>query len=122
VDRIPELTHNQSYLLQAIGSELVNQLSTRNRITAAMGDLIIAVEKTPVSAQAYFHYAWANECSDEERGVLRNWRSALILGRISAGRASDSVTQRDCRKGSERLSFERQDVWFLDSEKRRRER
>src|SRR6266511_1805657 len=64
VDRILELTHNQPYLLQAIGSELVNQLNTRNRVTAAMGDLIIAVEKTLVSAQAYFHYAWANECSD----------------------------------------------------------
>jgi len=51
-----------------------------------MDDLNIAVEKTPASAQTYFHYAWADECSDGGRGLLRNWRSAKILGRISAGR------------------------------------
>ena len=42
VDRIPELTHNQPYLLQAIGSELVNQLNTSNRMTATMDDLNIS--------------------------------------------------------------------------------
>ena len=70
MDRILELTHNQPYLLQAIGSELVNQLNTRNRMTGTMGDLNIAVEKTLAPAQAYFHYPWVNECSDEEREVL----------------------------------------------------
>lgn len=55
VDRILELTHRQPYLLQAIGSELVNQLNTSNRMTATMDDLIIAVEKTLAPAQAYFH-------------------------------------------------------------------
>jgi len=57
VDRIPELTHNQPYLLQAIGSELANQLNTRNLMTATAGDLFIAVEKTPSPAHAYFHCA-----------------------------------------------------------------
>ncbi len=39
-------------------------------MTATMDDLNIAVEKTPVSAQAYFHYGWADECWDEEREAL----------------------------------------------------
>jgi len=46
-------------------------------MTATMDDLNIAVEKTPVSAQAYFHYAWANECSDSEREAL----AELALGK-----------------------------------------
>jgi hypothetical protein len=76
VDRIPELTHRHPYLLQAIGSELVIQLNMRNRTAAAMGDLNAAVEKTLVSAQAYFHYVWTDECSDEEREAL----AELALG------------------------------------------
>jgi AAA+ ATPase superfamily predicted ATPase len=70
VDRILELTHCQPYLLQAIGSELVNHLNTQNRLMATMDDLDAVVEKTLVSAQAYFHYTWADECADEEREVL----------------------------------------------------
>ena len=66
VDRILDLTRRHHYLLQAIGSELVNQLNTGNRMTVTMDDLNAAVEKTLVSAQAYFHYTWADECSDEE--------------------------------------------------------
>jgi hypothetical protein len=38
-----------------------------------------------------------------------------MRNRMSAsGAASESATQRDCRKGSERLSFEHRDVSFLD--------
>jgi hypothetical protein len=77
VDRILKLTHHQPYLLHAIGSELDNQLNARNRMSATMDDLNAAVEKTLVSAQAYFHYAWADECSDDEREVL----AELALGK-----------------------------------------
>jgi hypothetical protein len=65
VDMILKSPRHHPYLLQAIGSELVNQLITRNRMSASSV-------------------------------------------------ASESVTQRDCRKGSERLSFEHRDVSFLD--------
>jgi len=109
VDRILELTHNQPYLLQAIGSELVNQLNTRNRAPATMEYLNIAVEKTPVSAQAYFHYARANECSDDEREVLAELAPGKDIGQDQRrtalrGLLRKEIVERD--QNSYRLSVE----------------
>jgi hypothetical protein len=95
VDGILELTHNQPYLLQAIGSELVNQLNTRNRTTATMDDLNVAVEKTLVSAQAYFHYAWANECSEEEREVLAELALGKDIGQDQRRAALQSLLRKE---------------------------
>jgi len=116
VDRILELTHNQPYLLQAIGSELVNQLNTRNRMTAAMGDLIIAVEKTLVSAQAYFHYAWANECSDEEREVLAELALGKDIGQDQRRAALQSLLRKEIVEKDQngyRLSVKMFGFWIL---------
>jgi len=119
VDKILELTHRQPYLLQAVGSELVNQLNTRNRTTATMDDLNAAVEKTLVSAQAYFHYTWADECSNEEREVLAD----LALGAgIKKGRrraAVQSLLRKEIvEKGQSgyRLSVEMFRFWILKNQ------
>ncbi len=116
VDRILELTHRQPYLLQAIGSELVNQLNMRNRMTATMDDLDAAVERTLVSAQAYFHYLWTDECSDEERGILvelaidskkrRNLRGEALQGLLHK-----KIVEKD--QNGYRLSVEMFRLWIL---------
>jgi hypothetical protein len=124
VDRILELTHRQPYLLQAIGSELVNHLNTQNRMRATMDDLNVAVEKTLVSAQAYFHYTWADECSDEEREVLlalategseafdQNWPNRHQAAIQSLSRKEVVETGQD----GYRLSIEMFRLWILKNQ------
>jgi hypothetical protein len=114
VDRILELTHNQPYLLQAIGSELVNQLNTRNRMTATMDDLSIAVENTP--APAYFHYAWANECSSEEREVLAELALGKDIGQDQRRAALQSLRRKEIVEKDQngyRLSVKMFGFWIL---------
>jgi hypothetical protein len=116
VDRILELTHRQPYLLQAIGSELVNQLNTRNRTTATMDDLNAAVEKTLVSAQAYFHYVWTDECSDEEREILAEMALGEEVREDRRRAALQSMLRKEIvEKGQNgyRLSVEMFGLWIL---------
>jgi hypothetical protein len=70
VDKILALTHCQPYLLQAVASELVNYLNSRKRLVVTADDLEGAIERVLVTAQAYFFYLWAEDCSDSEREVL----------------------------------------------------
>jgi len=70
VEKILEITRCQPYLAQSIGFDLVNYLNSRQRLVATADDLNVAVEKTLVSANGYFYYTWAEECSEEERAVL----------------------------------------------------
>ena len=124
VDRILELTHCQPYLLQAIGSELVNHLNAQNRMMATMDDLNVAVEKTLVSAQAYFHHTWAKECTDEEREVLlalatggseafdKNWPNQHQAALQSLSRKE--VVENE--QGGYRLSIEMFRLWILKTE------
>jgi len=116
VDRILELTHRQPYLLQAIGSELVNQLNTRNRMTATMDDLNAAVEKTLVSAQAYFHYTWADECTIEEREVLADLAPGEGIKQDRRGAALQSLLRKEIVEKDQngyRLSVEMFRFWIL---------
>jgi hypothetical protein len=116
VDRILELTHNQPYLLQAIGSELVNQLNTRNRMTATMDDLDLAVEKTLVSGQAYFHCVWTDECSDEEREVLAELALGKDIGQDRRRAALQSLLRKEIvekDRNGYRLSVKMFGFWIL---------
>jgi len=116
VDKILEWTHRQPYLLQAIGSELVNQLNTRNRMTATMDDLDAAVEKTLVSAQAYFHYTWADECSNEEREVLEDLALGGGIKQDRRGAALQSLLRKEIVEKDQngyRLSVEMFRFWIL---------
>jgi uncharacterized protein len=72
VERILQLTHGQPYLLQTVASDLVNYLNGQKRQTATLTDLEVAVEKVLVTAQAYFHYLWSEDCNDAERELLHS--------------------------------------------------
>jgi len=101
---------------RAIGSELVNQLNMRNRTTATMGDLNAAVEKTLVSAQAYFHYTWAEECSDEEREALAELALGKDSGQDQRRAALGSLLRKEIvenDQNSYRLSVEMFRFWIL---------
>ena len=71
IDKILALTHCQPFLLQAVAFELVNILNNQNRLEAKVDDIEVAVEKVLTAAQAYFFYTWQEECSEEEKAVLR---------------------------------------------------
>jgi uncharacterized protein len=71
VKQILQLTHCQPYLLQAVASDLVNYLNGQKRQTATLADLQVAVKKVLVTAQAYFHYLWSEDCTEAERALLR---------------------------------------------------
>ena len=71
IERVLALTHCQPYLLQAVAFELVNSLNSQNRLEAQVKDIEVAAEKVLGSAQAYFYYTWQEECSEEEKAVLR---------------------------------------------------
>jgi AAA+ ATPase superfamily predicted ATPase len=119
VDRILELTHSQPYLLQAIGSELVNRLNTINRMTATMNDLNVAVQKTLVSAQAYFHYTWADECSDEEREFLMALALGVEIGQDRYRAAFQSLSRKEIVEKDQngyRLSVEMFRFWILNNQ------
>jgi uncharacterized protein len=101
---------------RAIGSELVNQLNTRNRMTATVNDLNAAVEKTLESAQAYFHYTWADECSIEEREVLADPALGWEIKQGRRGAALQSLLRKEIVENGQngyRLSVEMFRFWIL---------
>lgn len=71
VDDIIRITHCQPYLLQAVASELVNYLNSKQQTTATPDDLNTALEKTLVSARAYFYDTWCKDNSPEEQQTMR---------------------------------------------------
>lgn len=83
VERILQLTHCQPYLLQAVASDLVNYLNGQKRQMATLADLEVAVEKVLVSAQAYFHYLWSEDCYDAERKLLRAMATDETVGALA---------------------------------------
>jgi hypothetical protein len=85
-------------------------------MTATMDDLNIAVEKTLVSAQAYFHYAWANECSDEEREALAELALGKDIGQDQRGAALRSLLRKEIVENDQngyRLSVKMFRFWIL---------
>lgn len=71
IEKILDLTHCQPYLLQAVAFELVNSLNSQNKLEAHVADVEAAFDKVLIAAQAYFFYTWQEECSEEEKAVLR---------------------------------------------------
>ena len=60
-----------------------------------MGDLIIAVEKTLAPARAYFHQAWANECSNGEREALAELAPGEDIWQDQRGAALQSLLRKE---------------------------
>ena len=71
IEKILDLTHCQPFLLQAVAFELVNSLNSQNKLEAQADDVEVAAERVLTAAQAYFFYTWQEECSEEEKAVLR---------------------------------------------------
>ncbi|MGH8564079.1 MAG: AAA family ATPase [Gammaproteobacteria bacterium] len=77
------LTHGQPFLLQALASDLVNHLNAEKRLVAEPGDLEVAAQKVLVTAQAYFFNTWKDDCSEEEREVLRVMADPAAEAKVS---------------------------------------
>jgi len=90
IERVLTLTHCQPYLLQAVAFELVNSLNSQNRLEAQVKDIEAAAEKVLIGAQAYFDYTWREECSEEEKAVLRAL-AANGATRLSISQDSEAV-------------------------------
>ncbi|MFN0124528.1 MAG: AAA family ATPase [Blastocatellia bacterium] len=69
VDRVLDLTHGQPYLVQALGSELVNTINSQQRKEAALADLDVAIQRVLGMADAYFENNW-RDCNAAEQTVL----------------------------------------------------
>ena len=85
-------------------------------MTATTDDLNIAVEKTLVSAQAYFHYAWSNECSDEEREALAELAPGEDIWQDQRGAALQSLLRKEIVEKDQngyRLSVKMFGFWIL---------
>jgi uncharacterized protein len=81
-----------------------------------MDDLNIAVEKTLVSAQAYFHQAWADECTDEEREVFAELALGEDIGQDQRRAALQSLLRKDIVEKDQngyRLSVKMFRFWIL---------
>jgi uncharacterized protein len=70
VDHVLDLTHGQPYLVQALGSELVNTINKDKRKQATLADLDVAIERVLGMADAYFENNW-RDCNAAEQAVLR---------------------------------------------------
>jgi hypothetical protein len=85
-------------------------------MTATMDDLNAAVEKTLVSSQAYFHYVWTDECSDEEREVLADLALGEEIKQGRRGAALQSLLRKEIVEKDQngyRLSVEMFGFWIL---------
>jgi hypothetical protein len=74
VERVLDLTHGQPYLVQALGSELVNLINRDQRKEAMLADLDVAIERVLGMAAAYFENNW-RDCNEQEQAVLRSLAS-----------------------------------------------
>ena len=90
IEKVLALTHCQPYLLQSVAFELVNSLNSQNRLEAQVKDIEAAAEKVLVGAQAYFDYTWREECSEEEKAVLRAL-AANDAARLSVSQDPEAV-------------------------------
>ncbi|MGH9843154.1 MAG: AAA family ATPase [Blastocatellia bacterium] len=85
VDRILDLTHGQPYLVQALGSELVNLINSQKRKQATGADLELAIERVLGAADAYFENNW-RECGPAEQAVLCALATGEAVGLTTAER------------------------------------
>lgn len=97
IAKVRALTHCQPYLLQAVASKLVNSLNSQNKLEAQVEDIEAAAEKVLVTVQGYFYYTWQEECSEEEKIVLR---ALAANGEASLSSSQDPEAARSlCHKG-----------------------
>jgi len=68
--KLLDITACQPYLVQALASDLVNLMNTKERREVYAADLNEAVDKVVTSADSYFSYIWTDDCRDDEREVL----------------------------------------------------
>lgn len=67
---ILEITKCQPYLLQAIGSELVDYLNLNKRKKAVLEDIEVVAEKVLIAGEAYFENIWAEELDNHKRSFM----------------------------------------------------
>lgn len=78
VDNVIQVTHCQPYLLQAVASELINHLNSKNQTLATLDDAETAYSKVLKSASAYFSDMWRNGNTEVEQTLMRT----LALGQV----------------------------------------
>lgn len=119
VDDIIRITHCQPYLLQAVASELVNYLNSKQQTTATPDDLNTALEKTLVSASAYFSDTWRKDNSAAEQQVMRalaTGKTESVLADAAFQPAIQSLIRKEIVEGSEgsyRLAVELFARWIV---------
>lgn len=85
VDRVLDLTHGQPFLVQALGSELVNLINREKRKEATLADLDVAIDRVLGMADAYFENNW-RDCNEAEQAVLRALATQQVDGLAAAER------------------------------------
>ena len=100
VDSVLALTHGQPYLVQALGSELVNLINKEKRKQATQADLDVAVERVLSLVEGYFENTW-RDCNDAEQAVL------IGLAQQQTDGLSAAETQRALRGLSRKELIER---------------
>lgn len=119
VDDIIRITHCQPYLLQAVASELVNYLNSKQQTTATPDDLNTALEKTLVSASAYFSDTWRKDNSETEQQVMRalaTGKTESVLADAACQPAIQSLIRKEIVEGTEgsyRLAVELFARWIV---------
>ena len=122
VDDIIRITHCQPYLLQAVASELVNYLNSKQQTTATPDDLNTALEKTLVSASAYFSDTWRKDNSATEQQVMRalaTGKTESVLADAAFQPAIQSLIRKEIVEGAEgsyRLAVELFARWIVKNQ------
>lgn len=122
VDDIIRITHCQPYLLQAVASELVNYLNSKQQTTATQDDLNTALEKTLVSASAYFSDTWRKDNSEAEQQVMRalaTGKTESVLADAAFQPAIQSLIRKEIVEGTEgsyRLAVELFARWIVKNQ------
>ncbi|UOG93716.1 MAG: hypothetical protein L3K52_08315 [Candidatus Thiothrix sulfatifontis] len=122
VDDIIRITHCQPYLLQAVASELVNYLNSKQQTTATPDDLNTALEKTLVSASAYFSDTWRKDNSATEQQVMRalaTGKTESVLADAAFLPAIQSLIRKEIVEGTEgsyRLAVELFARWIVKNQ------
>ncbi len=122
VDDIIRITHCQPYLLQAVASELVNYLNSKQQTTATPDDLNTALEKTLVSASAYFSDTWRKDNSETEQQVMRalaTGKTESVLADAAFQPAIQSLIRKEIVEGTEgsyRLAVELFARWIVKNQ------
>jgi len=102
IDRILDLTGGQPFLLQAIATEIVNNLNLSNKMTVTKEDIEFAIQKVFKTWENYFQdYIWTKECStDTHKQIISKVANAkrIRLPGISFSKQVDDLIGKDLLK------------------------